>query len=83
MSKPTPGPWNWAPHVGGSACRLVSADGTHILTAEGADGKEFDDDLIAAAPDLLRELSELAESAHNVMDVPDSVWAAIAKARGE
>ena len=38
--------------------------------------------LIAAAPELLHELRSLAELAHNVIDVPDSVWAAIAKATG-
>lgn len=57
---------------------VVGASGQHIATVYlGSQAA-----LMAAAPELLVELQQLAETAHNHFTVPDSVWAAIAKATG-
>lgn len=57
-------------------------DGSTYYPSDGDAPGEVDANLIAAAPELLNELRELAELAHNAIDVPDSVWAVIAKATG-
>lgn len=54
-AKHTPGPWLWK-NGGDGKCLLVGADGTEIISATGLDGKEHDDCLIEAAPDLLEAL---------------------------
>lgn len=96
MSKHTPGPWKFTEgeffyvnaRVDGRRVfilqrkKAVVAAATEYQEAE-EDRIRADCHLIAAAPELLRELRELAEAAHNVMTVPDSVWAAIAKATGK
>ena len=72
MSKHTPGPWAWRA-AEFTECELVSANGVVILTATGADGDENDDDLIAAAPDLLEALQRLiaAHDAHSTLHAED------------
>lgn len=97
MSTHTPGPWSWhghkdAPHLfdlkGGNGNVLY-----RVVMSPEVDGAEGDDDLVAAAPDLLEKLEELLRdvvlaAGHGG---PASVFwqsvsdarAAIAKARGE
>jgi hypothetical protein len=81
----TPGPW-----------RLIKADATkrrpwplfsvdaeemlHLLTDEPLD--EADARLIAAAPDLLEALKEIADGPRSVRDLKAIAEAAIAKAEG-
>ena len=66
MSKHTPGPWNIAGDgQTESSCRIIDDENRFVLRLEGMDyGRDEDQAnarLIAAAPDLLAALHELAE----------------------
>jgi hypothetical protein len=105
MSKHTPGPWNtedgkerydWPQdnyrfiYAGGSVLNPVTGQGFELTGFINAD----DARLIAAAPNLLRELeiaeAIIAKNTYPQPDKPDSTWAklagiraAIAEAKGE
>lgn len=85
MSNHTPWPWHLV--VAEGCAPLVIKPGVHdiceMLGAASNAGVMADARLIAAAPELLVELRQLAETAHNHFTVPDSVWAAISKATGD
>lgn len=95
MSGHTPGPWKWRNHKGSiTNCELVGADGTVICVAESGDGGvTADDELIAAAPELLEALEILMDDLgaltnktelFNRLNDTDAekVYAAYAKATG-
>lgn len=92
-AKHTPGPWrvfehSWcdtsivASSFDHSICSLDINHATEESQAADEAVMAANARLIAAAPELLVELRQLAETAHNHFTVPDSVWAAIAKAAG-
>lgn len=99
-SKHTPGPWDWRDR---SELRAKGADGRYGDLVAGAvyeydcgafiEASDADRDLIAAAPDLLRELRHLVRLLEPMereggLDVPglatlNGARAAIARATGE
>jgi len=84
MSTHTPGPWEWKTNISSHQCRLVGSNGTVILIADGVDGVGEDDDLIAAAPDLLAALRNLlAFSPGTSNQFTQAGHAAIAKTEGK
>ena len=66
MSKHTPGPWEWSEDmtasVPGEVARTLDAPGRSVLYHNaGWDVTKANRDLIATAPELLRELKSLSE----------------------
>ena len=75
----SPGPWRWEAGQKGH-CNLVASDGTVILKARGEDRLPTDDDIIAAAPDLLAALRNFVEGCSTTVDAGAAGRAAIANA---
>jgi len=87
MSKHTPGPWKWDGHIEQA---IITADsGEEVLWGCGCcDSPRLlctaDGHLIAAAPELLEALKEIANMAVPVQKTEHRIArAAIAKAKGE
>ena len=79
----TPGPWE-VDRVGirpAEAVTTIKAASGHRIAWMSVDSSEGDDDLIAAAPDLLAACIETLSKPQTV-EVLEQVAAAIAKARG-
>lgn len=89
----TPGPWragrsDMSTIVDGFDSKWIYAGDKHVAVASGHDIEEWNEvmanaHLIAAAPDLLRELEEVAGFVAAITGrVPPAMAATIAKARG-
>lgn len=73
----TPGPW-W---INGTKS-IRGPEGSYIANANWKNGNH-NAHLIAAAPDLYEALCALASYAEETIFIPETVYAALAKARGE